>query len=115
MSTLNLGDLGVSYIRTAAPTVAAAGLTALGGAFDLQIPAVAQEHATAVTFFVLWAAWYGLFRWAEQRWPKMGAFLGVPAAPVYEALQGEHEFEESLDEHGNVTYRKSITRYPRAE
>jgi hypothetical protein len=112
MSSLGLGDLGVSYIRTYAPGVAAVGLTAIGDAVGIEIPGIAKEHAGVLAVFVLWVAWYGLFRWAEQRWPKAGAFLGVPAAPVYEPLQGEHEFEETLDANGNVTYRKSVTRYP---
>lgn len=111
--SLGIGDLGVSMIRTYVPGGVAVALTALGDAVGIEIPGLAAEHAAAVSIVVLWAAWYGLFRALEQRWPKWGALLGTPAAPVYDPPQGEHEFRETADPvTGAVVERHSITRYP---
>lgn len=111
--SLGIGDLGVSMIRTYVPGAVAVGLTALSDAVGIEIPGVAAEHAAALSIFVLWIAWYGVFRALEQRWPKWGAFLGTPAAPVYDASPAEYESREDLDpDTGAVVARTSISRYP---
>jgi len=34
------------------------------------------------------AAYYGVVRWVETKWPKAGWMLGVPGAPSYVAIDG---------------------------
>jgi hypothetical protein len=116
MSAFGLGDLGVSYLRTYVPPAVAACLVWLGSKAGVEVPLVAQEHAGEVAFFVVWGVYYALFRVLEQRWPKLGIMLGAPTAPVYSLPEGEHEFEESMDPAtGKVVFRKTVTRYPRAQ
>lgn len=84
MLSLGIGDLGVSLIRTYVPGLVAVILTSIGNAAGIEIPGIAAEHASVLAVFALWVLWYGLFRWAESKWPRAGAFLGIPAAPTYE-------------------------------
>jgi hypothetical protein len=113
MSSLGLGDLGVSYLRTAVPPAVAAFLVWAGAQVGIEVPLIAQEHAGEVAFFVVWGGYYALFRVLELKWPKLGIFLGAPAAPVYDASPAEYEVHEITDPaSGVVTERTSITRFP---
>ena len=80
-----MGDSMVKgVIRTYVPllvTVLAGWLATLGVKVD------GAQSAMLVTVIgaVAGAAWYALARVLERRWPRAGALLGVPHAPVYPA------------------------------
>jgi hypothetical protein len=109
-----MSDALTGLIRTWVPVAVGAfiaWLVTLGVELDPQTEAGLITGLTALAI----AIYYSIVRLLEAKWPAVGILLGAPKAPFYELPQGEHEFEEAIDSDGNVTYRKSVTRYPRAE
>lgn len=76
---------GLSWLRTAVPTVWGFGITFLAA----KLPALAGLIDNAAVYAVVEGgvtlAWYGLFRWIEQHLPAwLTRFvLGANTAPVY--------------------------------
>ena len=74
-------DYGRSLIRTFVPLVVGslvAWLASRGVKVD-------QSALLPAVDAIVAAAYYGVIRWAETRWPKAGWLLGAPGAPSYAA------------------------------
>jgi hypothetical protein len=72
-----MNDVIISYIRTGVPLLVGA-LISWG-----VLPASATDQAAVAITAVVTAAYYGLVRLLETRWPSFGWFLGKPKAPTY--------------------------------
>lgn len=77
-----MSDGFVSLIRTGVALgvgAVVAWLIARGVGVDAATQTALVTSLTSVATL----AYYALVRWAETRWPWVGAFLGVAKAPVY--------------------------------
>lgn len=77
-----MSDLITSYVRTAVPILVgalAAWLAQKG--FTVPEELVTATSGLLTALFAL--AYYAIVRKLEQKWPKLGVLLGVPASPTY--------------------------------
>lgn len=80
-----ISDFSASLIRTLVPGAVGGGLTLLGAAAGIHIPAAYEPVIEAAAIFGLGGAYYAVVRALEAKFPKAGWFLGVPKKPVYGA------------------------------
>jgi len=73
-------DKFTSIVRTFVPMVAGA-LLSLGAQIGLELP---EEALTELLTVLLMFLYYSVIRFAEDRWPWMGWFLGFAKKPHYE-------------------------------
>ena len=77
-----LSDLAVSLIRTGTPYLVGAVVGWLAG-YGLNIPDTYDALIVAGSTFGVGYGYYVIVRALEQKWPKLGRLLGVPAKPTY--------------------------------
>jgi hypothetical protein len=73
----------ISLIRTWVP-VAVGSLVAWLISIGIELDPEAETGLVVGLTGVVIAAYYGIVRWLERRWPWIGVLLGVPAAPSYD-------------------------------
>lgn len=81
-------DSFAAWLRTAVPLAVGGALTNVSTwLFDHHIlwVKIDTEAAATAAGVAVAAAYYTIFHWAEQHWPKAGWFLGLAKRPVYHA------------------------------
>jgi len=80
-----MSDLILSYIRTYVPIGVGAALSYAAVRWGIVVPEdISTEVTVGLTGLVI-AAYYGIVRALEARWPAFGKLLGRSKAPVYNA------------------------------
>ncbi|WP_029135339.1 hypothetical protein [Nakamurella lactea] len=76
------GDTIPSLIRTWVP-LAVAWLVGFLASLGIQVDSGTQAALASAIGAIVAGAYYAAVRWAEQRWPWVGRFLGSTKQPVY--------------------------------
>lgn len=79
----NLSDWLTSMIRTGVPIIIGILAAWLASDIGFVIDEDTQANLVAAATGFAVSAYYGIVRWAEQRWPSVGWLLGVPKQPTY--------------------------------
>lgn len=69
-----------SFVRTLVP-FAVGQIVAFAASLGIEVSESQEAAFTTVLGFVVAAIWYVVFRWLEQKWPKLGIFLGWAKTP----------------------------------
>lgn len=80
-----MNDYVLSCIRTGVPIVIGAGVSYLARKHGIVVPKTLSAEATIWLTGAVTAAYYGIVRALEKRWPKVGILLGAARKPVYVA------------------------------
>lgn len=91
----------VSLIRTYVP-VAVGAFVAWLVTLGIDLDAEAQAGLVTALTGVLIAAYYGIVRALERRWPWVGVFLGVPAEPLYDRRTESERYADEVVEADRV-------------
>jgi|GEM_PF-1291191 len=103
-----MSDYLVSLIRTAVPT-AVGGVLAWLATVGLPIPEDAASSVIVGLTGAIIAVYYGLVRFAEQRWPWVGALLGRRETPSYGQPPAQTETQTHYGPTGDVERIDSTT------
>lgn len=79
---LPVKDLIDSVIRTIIPYIVGL-VVALVAKANITLDDSTIVQITGVVTLLVGTIYYIIVRWAEQKWPQVGWFLGVPKQPVY--------------------------------
>lgn len=79
-----MSDLVLSYIRTYVPLGVGALLSYLAVRYGIGLPEDASAQLAIGATALVTAAYYGVVRLLEKRWPWFGTLLGAAKKPVYE-------------------------------
>jgi len=78
-----MNDYVLSLVRTWVPIAVGAALSWLAVRYGIAVPeSISNEVTVALTGAVI-AAYYGIVRALEKRWPSFGKLLGAAKKPVY--------------------------------
>jgi hypothetical protein len=91
----------ISLIRTWVP-VAVGSLVAWLISIGIELDPEAETGLVVGLTGVVIAAYYGIVRWLERRWPWIGVLLGVPAAPSYSPVTGLEAYADEVIEADRV-------------
>lgn len=78
-----MNDYVLSLIRTYVPVGVGAVLSYTAVRWGIAVPEKISAEATVVLTGAAIAAYYGIVRSLEKRWPAFGKLLGSKAKPVY--------------------------------
>jgi len=96
------GDTIPSLIRTWVP-LAVAWLVGFLASLGIQVDDGTQAALASAIGAIVAGAYYAAVRWAEQRWPWVGRFLGSAKQPTYvepEAAKDMHVAKVKEDPNG---------------
>lgn len=69
-----------SFVRTIVPVLVGQ-IIAYIATLGIVVPGDVETALTVILGFVATTLWYTIFRWLEQRFPKLGVLLGWAAVP----------------------------------
>lgn len=75
-------DQITSYIRTVVPYIVGSVIAWLATK-GYHVSDATMASSTALLTFAVGSVYYIVVRWLEQKSPKLGVLLGVPAKPTY--------------------------------
>jgi hypothetical protein len=78
-----MNDYVLSLIRTWTPIAVGAVLSWLAVKYGLALPESISNEVTVALTGVVIAAYYGIVRALEKRWPWFGKLLGAAKKPIY--------------------------------
>lgn len=81
---MTLKDRLASLVRTGVPYGVGLALAWIGRKTGIILSDSSSAEVTAWAGFLAGTAYYGIVRWAESRWPRVGWLLGLAKTPTYD-------------------------------